>query len=233
MGPESRYLIWDFDGTLAYREGMWRGTALHVLRQVFPDHPATEDDLRPFLRSGFPWHDPDRHYGQRSADAWWDAVAPVLTRMYVEGAGLSQTQAAELAGQFRPAYLDLRFWRLFDDTLPTLGVLTEAGWRHVILSNHVPELDTIIDGLGITARFEAIHNSALIGYEKPHPALFRHVLETLPDGVTVWMIGDNPRADFAGAGQAGIPAILVRRETDGVQPFSRDLAGVPEILRRA
>jgi putative hydrolase of the HAD superfamily len=82
----------------------------------------------------------------------------------------------------------------------------------VILSNHVPELEAIISGLGIRDRFAAVITSALIGYEKPHPEAFRIALAKAGHPETVWMVGDNPRADVAGAEAAGIPAILVRHE---------------------
>lgn len=47
------------------------------------------------------------------------------------------------------------------------------------------------------------------------------------------MVGDNPRADVAGAEAAGIPAILVRRDEIEAHKVSRraaDLYGVEEFL---
>jgi phosphoglycolate phosphatase-like HAD superfamily hydrolase len=46
-----KYLIWDFDGTLAYREGMWSGSLIEVLDREMPTHALTSDMLRPYLRS--------------------------------------------------------------------------------------------------------------------------------------------------------------------------------------
>jgi putative hydrolase of the HAD superfamily len=43
------YLLWDFDGTLAYRHGMWSGTLVEILRQAMPACRATVDDIRPHL----------------------------------------------------------------------------------------------------------------------------------------------------------------------------------------
>jgi len=44
-----RYLIWDFDGTLGYREGMWSATLVEVARRTAPGRAVTEEQVRPFL----------------------------------------------------------------------------------------------------------------------------------------------------------------------------------------
>ena len=45
---------------------------------------------------------------------------------------------------------------IWGDTVSGLKTLAAAGWRHVILSNHVPELSRIVEALGIGSYFEAI-----------------------------------------------------------------------------
>ena len=60
-----KYLIWDFDGTLAYREGQWPAwtqALMEVLDREIPGHGAALEPLRPFLRAGFPWHSPEIHH---------------------------------------------------------------------------------------------------------------------------------------------------------------------------
>ena len=42
-----KYLIWDFDGTLGYREGiLWAATFLEVLDRELAGHPYTLDQIR-------------------------------------------------------------------------------------------------------------------------------------------------------------------------------------------
>ena len=67
-------------------------------------------------------------------------------------------------------------------------------------------------------------------YEKPHPETFRGVLEALGGADEIWMVGDNAEADVAGAKAAGIPAVLVRKRREGVEPYCEGLGGVAEIL---
>ena len=45
----------------------------------------------------------------------------------------------------------------------------DTGWRQAIVSNHCPELETLVDGLGIGAFFDKVYSSTCTGYEKPHP----------------------------------------------------------------
>lgn len=207
-----RYLIWDFDGTLAHRKGMWSGALLEALASEQPDHGAVVDSIRPYLLTGFPWHEPHhvRDSGV-SADDWWQALYPVFVRAYCEGLRLEHVQAQRLCKAVREAYLNPSSWALFDDTLPALEFLAAAGWKHVILSNHVPELAEIAQALGISHYFEAIFNSAETGVEKPHPRAFQNVVASLGTLESVWMIGNNITADIKGATAVGLQAALVRK----------------------
>ncbi|MDB5033994.1 MAG: hypothetical protein JWQ98_1235 [Chlorobi bacterium] len=209
------YLIWDFDGTLGYRSGMWSGTLLDILESRMPGHGRTIDDIRPHLRSGFPWHNhhlinpPDR-----PADEWWGGCHALFTKAFL-ALGVPPAEAPRLAGLVRHAYTDVTRWRLYDDTLSILDALSALGWRHILLSNHVPELPLILHHLGLEPRFLSVFNSATTGCEKPHPSAFRGVLDVMEPGANVWMIGDSMVADIRGAEAAGIPAILVRGEDKG------------------
>ncbi|GAA2483744.1 HAD family hydrolase [Winogradskya humida] len=67
--------------------------------------------------------------------------------------------------------------------------------------------------------------SAVTGFEKPHPAMYAAAL-TRTRGGRVWMAGDNPDADVAGARAAGIPALLVRdRPGDDLLAAARLILG--------
>jgi putative hydrolase of the HAD superfamily len=206
-----RAVLWDFDGTLAFRAGMWRGCLIEVLDDHEPGHAFTADDVRPALRDGFPWHTPDvAHSHLDTADAWWEPVEALLARAY-SSVGFEEGRAGELARLARARYVDpTRNWSLFEDTRASLEHLQEAGWRHVILSNHVPELDAIVTALGLDDLVTAIVNSAVTGYEKPHPEAFAAGRRAAGDPTDLWMVGDNPVADVAGAESAGIRALLAR-----------------------
>ena len=103
----------------------------------------------------------------------------------------------------------------------------------MLLSNHVPELGTILQALEIHQHFVAVFNSAETGIEKPHPEAFENVRMSLPLGAKLWMIGDSFTADINGAEAVGIPAILVRKPHPSATRYAEDLRGIVPILERA
>jgi len=232
---ETRVLIWDFDGTLAHRRGEtgWSLLLEEVLDAEEPGHGHSAETLRPYLRDGFPWHRPDVPHLELCGDpeGWWAGVGTLLARAY-EAVGYPPARALELAAAARRLYVEPAGWSLFDDTLPTLERLAGKGWKHAILSNHVPELGTIVAALGLDRLVVAFSCSADSGYEKPHPLAYASVLERL-EPTEAWMIGDNVVADVLGAEAIGLSAVLVRRPDPRAARFAATLAGVEEFLTEA
>jgi putative hydrolase of the HAD superfamily len=228
----TRLAIWDFDGTLAHRrrETGWSILLAEALDAEEPGHGHSPDTFRPHLREGFPWHTPDvAHPELCEPEAWWGSVCAVLARAY-EAAGYAPARAAELAEAARRLYVDPTVgWELFEDTLPTLARLSEAGWTHAILSNHVPELRQIVAGLGLDDAVAFVSCSAETGYEKPHAEAFASVLDALRPA-EAWMVGDNVVADVLGAEAVGLPAVLVRRFEPRAERYADSLVGVERYL---
>jgi putative hydrolase of the HAD superfamily len=228
-----KLLIWDFDGTLGYRVGgMWSAALLEVISSEATGIRVTADQLRPYLQSGFPWHMPEQpHTETWSAGRWWDALDPVFARAF-EAVGFERTRAWLMAKQVRCVYPDPVRWRLFDDTLPALSQLSEAGWHHVILSNHTPELPGLVKHLSLTPHILQVFGSAQTGYEKPHPGAFQTVLDAFPEVTQLWMIGDSLQADIEGARRVGIPGILVRCHHPEARLYRPGLAEITAFLSR-
>jgi putative hydrolase of the HAD superfamily len=210
---------------------MWRGALTQVLDEHEPGHHVTSEMIRPLLRDGFPWDRSETPHPQLSEpDTWWEHVEQLLVRAY-EGVGIASDRAQTLGRLVRARYVDARDWQLFGETIPVLTSLRERGWRHVILSNHVPELGSIVTGLGLGELIDEIVNSAETGYEKPHPEAFALARRIAGDPDVVWMVGDNPQADVAGAEAVGIPAILVVRAGElAGKRHVRTLDDVPRFL---
>ncbi|MEK7993527.1 MAG: HAD-IA family hydrolase [Planctomycetota bacterium] len=233
MTNSGKYLLWDFDGTLAYRPGQWTDTVMAVLHAAGLAHGVDREAVRPFMNAGFPWHEPEVvRPANQAADAWWQGLEPVFARAFRHVGRVGHDRATELARQVRGAYLDATAWIVYDDVVPTLTRLSGLGWRHVVHSNHVPELPQLISVLELGGHFEAIYTSAVTGVEKPHPEAFHRVVATLPAGATVWMVGDSLDADVRGAEAAGLPAILVRKATEASVHQCLHLDGVIETLAR-
>jgi putative hydrolase of the HAD superfamily len=211
-GVAPELLLFDFDGTLAHRPGMWTRCLLEVLERHRPGHGVTFEDLRPHLRDGFPWHRHEvAHPELADPDAWWDALGVRIDDIYL-AVGIDPTDLAALRDGVRRHYCDPTRFELYPDTLDALELVSDAGCRAVLLSNHVPELRAIVRHLGLEHAFDDILTSATTGFEKPHPEAFRLALGGL-DPSKACMIGDNPIADKEGAERAGMRAVLVRHAT--------------------
>jgi len=79
--------------------------------------------------------------------------------------------------------------------------------------------------VGLSAHFEELIVSARLGYDKPHPEIFRHALELMdvsPDRAL--HVGDSYPADVLGARAAGISPVLITRS---VNDFARVLVARP------
>jgi putative hydrolase of the HAD superfamily len=53
-GDVMKYLLWDFDNTLAYRDGMCGNTIYELLNENGYNN-LNMDTIKPYLDSGFPW----------------------------------------------------------------------------------------------------------------------------------------------------------------------------------
>lgn len=213
----SKFLLWDFDGTLGYRiDGLqgraWSMSMLEAIKEKDPETEITLEEIRPLLSSGFPWHEPDiEHTHLNTTELWWDHVRGIFQRIY-QILGYSKFLSEQFSLDAQRIFVDLRAWELFDDTLPTLNILKNLGWNNIIVSNHVPELRKILEHLGLGGMFKDIINSAEVGYEKPNPMIYRLALEKTKGNKDIWMIGDNIKADVIGAEKVGIKSILVRNK---------------------
>lgn len=224
MAETGRTIIWDFEGTLAVRPGRFTGALVKAVRLLDPKLAMSEDEIRPHLGGGFPWHQRElRHDFAGRPDRWWDNLQSVSASA-LKTLGLSDELAAKAAVLARSVYLDTRQWTCMEGATQTLDVLSSRGWRHVVMSNFAPELDGIITALGLANRISKTFSSGQVGLEKPNRAYFEHVLDSIAPEKAIFMIGDNPKADIAGGRNAGLKTILV----GGVDPTAD--FNVPKLL---
>lgn len=172
-----RVVSWDFDGTLAQRPGLWSACVLEVLDEAEPGHGISLDQLRAGLLDGFPWHRADVPHPELSEpDEWWRVVGSVIEASLV-GAGVAAERAQAAVPLVRQRSSDAAHgWEVFADTAEALAAAAAAGWRNVVLSNHVPELPALVAALGLGEHLDGVLTSALAGFEKPHPEAYRQAL---------------------------------------------------------
>ncbi len=210
-----KLLVWDFDGTLGRWKLTWSEALVEALRAVDPARSITATELRPHLRSGFPWHAPGvTREAVLSADDWWCARVPLFEQAY-RACGVDGESAQRAAVRVRDVVARPDEFERYDDALPALEAARVDGWTQVILSNHIPELPEIVRYLDIDRYIDRIFTSAALPAEKPNRLAFDAVLSAYPDARPIVMIGDNPIADVAGGRAAGMHAILVRAPRSG------------------
>jgi putative hydrolase of the HAD superfamily len=217
MEPGRRVVFWDFDGTLARRENLWSGALADAWESVGGSPAISPTELRPFLSDRFPWHTPDEVRTPGTAENWWQALHAVFLGAFV-GAGGSPTLAEAAVAAVPASFYRTGAWTPIDGAVEALGITKAAGYRNVILSNHAPELPSLVAALGLSDLVDLTITSAAVGAEKPNRAIFEHAMRAAGVKPTddTWMVGDNPVADVEGARALGIRALLA----DGDYPDS-------------
>jgi HAD superfamily hydrolase (TIGR01509 family) len=130
---------------------------------------------------------------------------------------------------------EVQMSRLYPAVLETLDALAAMGVRLGMISNatsHRLVID-ITRRHGIERYFDPIVTSAGFGRTKPHPGIFRHVLErwNLEPAAAV-MIGDSLGADVRGANAVGMRSILVDIEPHPDNPkFTSETPPSARIVR--
>jgi HAD superfamily hydrolase (TIGR01509 family) len=85
-----------------------------------------------------------------------------------------------------------------------------ARYRIGVISNADGKIEDLLSVNGIADCFHTITDSGLVGYEKPHPAIFEAALtqmNALP--ARCLYVGDIYSVDYAGATQAGMQAMML------------------------
>ena len=135
--------------------------------------------------------------------------ADTLERLYHVYRG--EFDAHAFGGAYRP----------FEEVVPALVRLREAGVKRALISNADADVTELCTRLAFAHELDAIVTSALVGWEKPDPRTFHAALDhpeirvAAEDAIH---IGDQPKSDVIGAIAVGMRAALIdryHRHTEG------------------
>ena len=110
-----------------------------------------------------------------------------------------------------------------------------ADYRVAVVSNtHAPELvPGLMRRLGLDVLIPDVFTSVEIGWRKPHPSIYQHVVATdRVDAGDAVFVGDNPIADVAGPRAFGMTAFHITREPLALFPDAVTLGELPALIRQ-
>jgi 2-haloalkanoic acid dehalogenase type II len=239
-----RAVIFDMDETLidwSKRQGEWADISREHLRPIY-NHLKSEGYRLPSLDQVV------QMYGDRTRQAWnamnpphWDCPPQfsVLHQVLADlDLSLNKTDLRRLEELF--AWDAIPGVRPFEDTIDVLRTLRSAELRTGLLTNAMMPMrmrDAELRAYGLLDYLDVRLTAGDIGKFKPHPEVFRVILERLDvPPVNAIFVGDSPQHDVAGAQAVGMRAIWVRRAdavlTDSIRPNAvvDSLSGILAIL---
>ncbi len=207
-----RGVIFDIHSTLVDQGSApeWLDAALAVA-----PHPLTPDQRRELVAfldriwEGARVADPGS-----SRDLSFEAHSRVFHELIAAGPSVDRS----LANALYDVMLDC--WHAYDDTVPTLRSLREAGIAICLLSNAGVPIRTVLDREGITPLIDAVVLSYEVGCVKPDHRIFRAALSALGlEAQDALMVGDNTNDDGGGA-SLGLRTLILPRTTGRVHGLS-------------
>ena len=164
---------------------------------------------------------------------WWMFYSQLLSEI-----GLKDTDEADaIRDQLVAAIQNSGNW---DTIRPgTAEQLHEIGahYRIAVISNADGRIADVLQKCGIAHCFRTITDSGLVGYEKPHPEIFRQALKSMNAAPEESLyVGDVYSVDYLGATGAGMQALLMDvpgAYRDKGVPRVESLAELQKVLRGA
>jgi putative hydrolase of the HAD superfamily len=155
-----------------------------------------------------------------------------FTERIIRGMGGDSDSAYDCALAMTKAWEHAEHFELYEDALPVLEELRAQGLKLGLVSNTGRNLDEFVAHHRLDV--DAALGSGAFGRTKPHPTIFRAVLERLGvEPADAAMVGDSLDDDVEGARAAGIEvAFLLDREIryPEVQDRLPDLYALPAAL---
>ncbi len=155
-----------------------------------------------------------------------------FTERIIRGMGGNSDSAYECAVAMTRAWEHAEHFEIFEDALPVLEDLRSRGLRLGLVSNTGRDLDAFVAHHRL--RVDAAIGSGAFGRTKPHPSIFRAVLERLEvEPQDAAMVGDSIEDDVEGARATGIErAFLLDRDGRFPEVENRlpDLLALPAAL---
>jgi HAD superfamily hydrolase (TIGR01662 family) len=160
-----------------------------------------------------------------------ESIWVAFTERIVIGMGGAEPVSHDVAVELTSRWEHHENFELYEDVLPVLDQLRQAGLKLGLVSNSARDVRDFArhHALEIDAGISSFHH----GKTKPHASIFKAVLDLLEvEPGDAAMVGDTLEDDIEGALALGMRAVLVDRLGlhEDFEPRLADLYGLPTVL---
>jgi len=149
---------------------------------------------------------------------WWSRLIKEVLLGAMPG-GQTEQGRARLEEVFDAIFDDLSAeftgtsgWTAYPEAREVVSELKSAGFAVGVISNFDSRLDEVLLALDLLPLFDIVMNSSGAGAVKPHPEIFHAALASLhAEPAQTLHVGDSYEADWVGAREAGMQALLLGR----------------------
>jgi len=205
-----RAIVFDVGGTLIYpidpigetyaRFACRHRVKLPILATTDAFHQAMKS-CSPRPKGTIPNNGDDRN--------WWKQV---VKRSLPEQAFSDKTAFETFFEEVYLHYAKPEAWGIYPEVFEVLEALRDRAIDLAILSNWDGRLNSVLDGNGLGEFLRSRFISAELGWEKPDPAIYRHVADVLRiQPHSLLSVGDDHRNDIEGPRKAGWQTVQIER----------------------
>ena len=141
----------------------------------------------------------------------------------------SLSQVRECLGRM---HSERHLWSLVADrSAESLSRLRQAGLKLGVVSNSDGRVEKALEAANLRHYFDVVVDSALVGVEKPDPAIFHAALAPLGiEPAEALYVGDLYEVDILGARAAGLDAVLLVGPEHMTELNCRVTSSLPELV---
>jgi HAD superfamily hydrolase (TIGR01509 family) len=193
--PKIRYIFFDVGNTLLFPN------RARILAPLPTERQPTLEGWQALERRTKREFDQGMGTGRVDHSFWWTFHTYLLKEVNAQENGLRD---ALVANTQQSANWD----QILPGTRETLERL-RSDYETAVISNADGKIDAVLRRCGIDDCFASITDSGIVGYEKPHPAIFLAALQEMKAAPTESLyVGDVYSVDYVGAVNAGMRAVL-------------------------